>query len=157
MSIAGIRGCLMLSRDGLILGARIVVVTLAMTVPISLLQLLLEGVQHVMHAPRHLAEWPDEDRRSRIVFIARDLDLDEVLDELPARLVLASARGIAKRARVSWLTRWSSRVLVEATDIQPVAERAGVVDVAEGVRVRARVPAAAAQRFERFEENGRRQ
>ena len=53
-------------------------------------------------------------------------DLDEVLDELPARLVLASARGIARRARVSWLTRWSSRVLVEATDIQPVAERAGV-------------------------------
>ncbi|MFM9106759.1 MAG: CobW family GTP-binding protein, partial [Chloroflexota bacterium] len=26
--------------------------------------LLLEGVQHVMHAPRHLAEWPDADRRS---------------------------------------------------------------------------------------------
>jgi G3E family GTPase len=40
--------------------------------------LLLEGVQHVMHAPRHLREWPDEDRRSRIVFIARDLDLDQV-------------------------------------------------------------------------------
>ena len=37
--------------------------------------LLLEGIQHVMHAPRHLADWPDADRRSRLVFIVRDLDL----------------------------------------------------------------------------------
>ncbi len=36
--------------------------------------LLLEGVQHVIHAPRHLAAWPDDDRRSRLVFITRDLD-----------------------------------------------------------------------------------
>jgi G3E family GTPase len=53
--------------------------------------LLLEGVQHVMHAPRHLAEWPDEDRRSRIVFIARDLDLDQVEASLRVFQELASA------------------------------------------------------------------
>jgi G3E family GTPase len=53
--------------------------------------LLLEGVQHVMHAPRHLAEWPDEDRRSRIVFIARDLDLDRVEASLRVFQELASA------------------------------------------------------------------
>ncbi|MGI9253955.1 MAG: CobW family GTP-binding protein, partial [Thermomicrobiales bacterium] len=40
--------------------------------------LLLEGVQHVMHAPRHLAAWPDDDRRSRLVFITRDLDIDTI-------------------------------------------------------------------------------
>jgi G3E family GTPase len=40
--------------------------------------LLIEGVQHVIHAPRHLHDWPDADRRSRLVFIARDLDLDRV-------------------------------------------------------------------------------
>jgi G3E family GTPase len=36
--------------------------------------LLLNGVQHVVHPPEHLAEWPDEDRRSRLVFIGRGLD-----------------------------------------------------------------------------------
>jgi G3E family GTPase len=36
--------------------------------------LLLQGVQHVLHTPRHLPTWPDADRRSRIVFIMRDID-----------------------------------------------------------------------------------
>jgi G3E family GTPase len=36
--------------------------------------LLLNGVQHVIHPPVHLGRWPDADRRSRIVFIGRDLD-----------------------------------------------------------------------------------
>jgi G3E family GTPase len=36
--------------------------------------LLLNGVQHVVHPPLHLDGWPDEDRRSRIVFIGRDLE-----------------------------------------------------------------------------------
>ncbi len=33
---------------------------------------LVNGVQHVVHPPEHLDAWPDEDRRSRIVFIGRD-------------------------------------------------------------------------------------
>jgi G3E family GTPase len=53
--------------------------------------LLLEGVQHVIHAPRHLAEWPDDDRRSRIVVIARDLDLDYVETSLEVFQELAAA------------------------------------------------------------------
>ena len=53
--------------------------------------LLIEGVQHVMHAPRHLQEWPDEDRRSRIVFIARDLNLDRVDASLRVFQDVASA------------------------------------------------------------------
>jgi G3E family GTPase len=36
--------------------------------------LLLNGVQHVVHPPEHLDAWPDDDRRSRIVFIGRGLD-----------------------------------------------------------------------------------
>jgi G3E family GTPase len=36
--------------------------------------LLLNGVQHVVHPPEHLDGWPDDDRRSRIVFIGRGLD-----------------------------------------------------------------------------------
>ena len=33
--------------------------------------LLINGVQHAVHPPEHLDAWPDEDRRSRIVFIGR--------------------------------------------------------------------------------------
>ncbi|PPR11418.1 MAG: putative GTP-binding protein YjiA [Alphaproteobacteria bacterium MarineAlpha11_Bin1] len=45
----------------------------------------IHGVQHMFHDPAELAEWPDEDRRSRIVFITRGLDqnvLEEKLDSL---------------------------------------------------------------------------
>jgi G3E family GTPase len=35
---------------------------------------VIHGVQHVVHPPAHLERWPDADRRSRIVFIVRDLD-----------------------------------------------------------------------------------
>jgi G3E family GTPase len=37
--------------------------------------LVIHGVQHVLHEPRQLREWPPgDDRRSRLVFITRDLD-----------------------------------------------------------------------------------
>jgi G3E family GTPase len=35
---------------------------------------LLNAVQHVVHPPEHLDAWPDGDRRSRLVVIARGLD-----------------------------------------------------------------------------------
>ncbi|WP_306030936.1 GTP-binding protein [Stappia sp. MMSF_3263] len=34
---------------------------------------VLHGVQHVFHPPATLAAWPDADRRTRLVFITRDL------------------------------------------------------------------------------------
>jgi G3E family GTPase len=45
---------------------------------------VLNGVQHVMHPPQHLDAWPDEDRRSRVVFIARGISADEILASLEA-------------------------------------------------------------------------
>jgi G3E family GTPase len=36
--------------------------------------LVLNGVQHVVHPPEHLPEWPDEDRSSRVVFIGRGIE-----------------------------------------------------------------------------------
>ncbi len=35
---------------------------------------VVHAVQHLVHPPRHLGAWPDGDRRSRLVFIARELD-----------------------------------------------------------------------------------
>jgi G3E family GTPase len=45
---------------------------------------LLNGVQHVIHPPDHLEEWPDEDHRSRIVFITRGIHSEELLASLEA-------------------------------------------------------------------------
>lgn len=35
---------------------------------------VVHGVQHIFHPPLMLDRWPSEDRRSRIVFITRDID-----------------------------------------------------------------------------------
>jgi G3E family GTPase len=45
---------------------------------------VLNGVQHVMHPPQHLDAWPDEDRRSRVVFIARGISAEDILASLDA-------------------------------------------------------------------------
>lgn len=55
--------------------------------------LLLEGVQHVVHAPRHLPAWPDEDRRTRLVFIVRDLAPEQIRESLDAFQQLAAGRS----------------------------------------------------------------
>ena len=43
---------------------------------------VINGVQHIIHPPVHLERWPDADRRSRIVFIARDMARDELRNSL---------------------------------------------------------------------------
>ncbi|MDB5408543.1 MAG: ATP-binding protein [Rhodospirillales bacterium] len=40
--------------------------------------IVVQGVHHVFHDPVALKRWPDEDRRSRLVFITRDLPSDEL-------------------------------------------------------------------------------
>jgi G3E family GTPase len=52
--------------------------------------IFINGVQHVMHPPLHLERWPDDDRRSRLVLIFRDLPA--ALLERSARAFLASIR-----------------------------------------------------------------
>jgi G3E family GTPase len=37
---------------------------------------VVHGVQHLVHAPTHLGHWPDEDHRSRLVFIVEDIEPD---------------------------------------------------------------------------------
>ena len=47
---------------------------------------VVHGVQHVFHPPVVLEQWPSEDRRSRLVFITRDLDRG-VVEEMLATLL----------------------------------------------------------------------
>lgn len=45
---------------------------------------VLNGVQHVVYPPAHLDGWPDDDRRSRIVFIGRGFEESELAASLAA-------------------------------------------------------------------------
>lgn len=51
----------------------------------------VHGVQHMFHDPAELAEWPDDDRRSRIVFITHDLDRSVIEDKLDSLTEQAAA------------------------------------------------------------------
>ena len=44
----------------------------------------IHAVQHVIHAPEHLPDWPDAERGSRIVFITQGLEPDAVERSLQA-------------------------------------------------------------------------
>ncbi|MEO0417464.1 MAG: GTP-binding protein [Pseudomonadota bacterium] len=44
--------------------------------------LVVHGVQHIWHPPALLPEWPSDDRRSRIVFIMRDIETSDLQDML---------------------------------------------------------------------------
>jgi len=63
---------------------------------------LLNGVQHVVHPPDHLEEWPDEDRKTRVVFITRGIRSEELLASLEAfrPLVGAGPRLLAENASI---------------------------------------------------------
>lgn len=60
--------------------------------------LLLNGVQHTVHPPEHLAEWPGSDRRSRLVFITDGLDRAIVERSLATWLAVAGDAPQAKSA-----------------------------------------------------------
>lgn len=53
----------------------------------------VHGVHHVFHPPVRLAGWPDEDRRSRIVFITRGVDRAEIEAAMPSALAPVAAQG----------------------------------------------------------------
>ncbi len=50
--------------------------------------LAIHGVQHVFHPPAPLPDWPDDDHRTRIVFITRDLERRAVEELLQGVLAL---------------------------------------------------------------------
>jgi G3E family GTPase len=55
----------------------------------------VHGVQHLVHPPVHMQAWPDDDRRSRIVFIVKDLDRAAIKRSLAAFCGLDLGMAIA--------------------------------------------------------------
>jgi G3E family GTPase len=50
---------------------------------------VIHGVQHVFHPPATLAAWPDADRRTRLVFIVKDIEERTIRDLFGAFLGIA--------------------------------------------------------------------
>ena len=55
--------------------------------------IVIQAVQHMFHPPSELPEWPDDDRRSRIVFITRDVSREEIERTLDALSVTIAPRA----------------------------------------------------------------
>jgi G3E family GTPase len=58
----------------------------------------VHGVQHLVHPPVHMVAWPDEDRRSRLVFIVDGLDRALIERSLSAFLRSNGSGDATKRA-----------------------------------------------------------
>jgi G3E family GTPase len=58
----------------------------------------VHGVQHLFHPPARLPQWPDADRRSKFVFIVRDIPRGEIEDSL-ARFQADAAKRAALAAK----------------------------------------------------------
>ena len=54
--------------------------------------LLVNGVQHIIHAPEHLSRWPEGDKKSRIVFITKGITSEEILSSFQGFQGLLGAR-----------------------------------------------------------------
>jgi G3E family GTPase len=55
---------------------------------------VVQAAQHAMFAPEWLADWPDDDHRSRLVFVVHDITPEEILE----RFAFASPALIKPRA-----------------------------------------------------------
>lgn len=60
---------------------------------------VIHGVQHIFHPPLTLNAWPSDDRRSRLVFIARDLDESALRDTFEIFLHAPPVEGFAEETR----------------------------------------------------------
>jgi len=75
--IAGWLGSLAQSRGPDLLRMKGIVNVAGEDTPIA-----VHGVQHLFHPPARVPRWPDEDRRSKFVFIVREIPRKEIEDSL---------------------------------------------------------------------------
>jgi G3E family GTPase len=72
-------------------GERVLRVKGLLNVPGSASPVVVNGVQHLVHPPYHLARWPDEDQRSRLVFITEGLAREAVAASLATFTALGAS------------------------------------------------------------------
>jgi G3E family GTPase len=53
---------------------------------------VLNGVQHIIHPPDHLESWPSNDKRSKMIFIIRKIEQEDILRSLEAFQYVLGAR-----------------------------------------------------------------
>ena len=82
---------------------------------------LIEGAQHVFHAPRFLGRWPDADRSSRVVIIADGL-AERKIDELWAALTQVPVVDSPDLAALTEIL-WRPGRAVSSTDRSPPRRR----------------------------------
>ena len=75
----GLDGLATMRGDDLLRLKAIVALSVRLEQPV-----VLHGVQHLFHPPVLLPQWPSEDRRTRIVFITRDLPREAIEATLAA-------------------------------------------------------------------------
>ncbi|KQT82813.1 GTP-binding protein [Aurantimonas sp. Leaf443] len=56
----------------------------------------VHGVQHLVHPPTHMAAWPSEDRRSRLVFIVDGLDPERIRRSFEGFVLGPSAKAAGR-------------------------------------------------------------
>jgi G3E family GTPase len=61
---------------------------------------VVQIVQHLAHPPVELAEWPDANRASRLVFITRNIPESQVRDLFTAVSALAASDGLPSSRRL---------------------------------------------------------
>jgi G3E family GTPase len=59
---------------------------------------LINGVQHIVHPPAHLTDWPNENRQSRIIFIVREMDQGLIEESLATFNKLANPAALPEQA-----------------------------------------------------------
>jgi G3E family GTPase len=52
---------------------------------------VINGVQHIVHTPYHLARWPEGDPGSKLVFISRGMKLDAVQPSFERHVMVEGA------------------------------------------------------------------
>ena len=59
---------------------------------------LINGVQHIVHPPSHLPDWPNKNRQSRIIFIVRHMDQVQIKRSLAVFNRLANSGSTSGKA-----------------------------------------------------------
>ena len=90
---------------------------------------VIHGVQHVFHPAAQLAGWPDADRRTRMVFIVRDIDPRTIRELFEAFLGQVKTRPAGPRGagRQSAGTVRRARPLVALATVRQLLECYGVM------------------------------